>query len=225
MEKGIVTPAEATTSNMLSVIEACELINVGRSTLYKWEHDGIITPYRTTGGHRRYIKEELLQINKRPRYLRMFTVGYCRVSSSEQKEELNKQIQITTEYCKEHDYPYKIINDIGSGTNFRRKGFTELVKMICNGGCNRIIVCYNDTLVRFGFEMLKVVCEQNNVELVVLNPEEEIPCKKEMVDDAISTIYSFAKKLYKTNQYKHIVEENKKMFVDEKRKRIRKKTA
>jgi excisionase family DNA binding protein len=91
MEKGIVTPAEATTSNMLSVIEACELINVGRSTLYKWEHDGIITPYRTTGGHRRYIKEELLQINKRPRYLRMFTVGYCRVSSSEQKEELNKQ--------------------------------------------------------------------------------------------------------------------------------------
>ena len=100
------------------------MLNVSARTLFTWEREGKIRSTRTKGGHRRYLKKDILEktcqtdIPTRKKYC------YCRVSTSSQKEDLERQISFfkTT-------YPDNvIISDIGSGLNFKRKGFNSILE-------------------------------------------------------------------------------------------------
>lgn len=201
---------------LLSIKEAAELMNVTIQTLRNWEKSGKITCYRTAGNHRRYDRDELLQTMQqfeRPIIKRRITIGYIRTSTFE-KEERQKQEKIITSFCENNGYVFKIIKDTGSAMEYDRKGFQELIELVCSSKVDRIVVNYKDRLVRFGFEMLEKICEIYDVEIVVLNQTEDEGSNKEVIDDILSIIRKYAAKLYgsQSQEAKKINEQNKKMF-------------
>lgn len=75
-------------------------------------------------GYRHYSQEQLnyflglkqeVQLNKK-------TIGYCRVSSHKQKDDLERQIDNVKTYMYAKGYSFEIISDIGSGINYNKKG-------------------------------------------------------------------------------------------------------
>jgi excisionase family DNA binding protein len=110
------------------VKEAAELLGVSTKTIRRWEADGKIKAVRTLGGHRRFDITTLLG-NKNDAVL---TLAYARVSSKDQKEDLNRQIMVLESYCASHGWNFEVISDLGSGLNYHKRGLVRLIKLICS---------------------------------------------------------------------------------------------
>ena len=99
----------------MSIKEASAELGVSQGTLRRWEREGKIQPERTQGGTRRYSMAIL-----RPYLVRKIskpTIGYARVSSHDQKDDLVRQEQMLEMYCASQGWQFKIISDLGSGMN------------------------------------------------------------------------------------------------------------
>ncbi|MGU8339098.1 IS607 family transposase, partial [Clostridium perfringens] len=88
------------------------------------------------------------------------TIGYCRVSSHKQKDDLERQIENVKTYMYAKGYQFEIISDIGSGINYNKKGLNQLIDMITNLEVDKIVVLYKDRLIRFGYELIENICEK-----------------------------------------------------------------
>ncbi|MGU8835525.1 IS607 family transposase, partial [Clostridium perfringens] len=110
---------------MLSIKEAAEFLGVSTETLRRWEKAGKLIPYRTNGGHRRYEQTDLIKLKSFENQENKITIGYCRVSSSDQKADLERQIQNVSDFCIANGYKFKIISDLGSGLDYNKKGLKE----------------------------------------------------------------------------------------------------
>ena len=98
------------------------------------------------------------------------TVLYCRVSSKKQENDLKRQVELL-----KFAYPEsEVIEDIGSGLNFKRTGFSKLVERICKGEISKIVVTYKDRLMRFGHEMFQQICKEHNCQIVVYSQEQAL---------------------------------------------------
>ena len=202
-----------------SIQGAADYLHTSISTLRRWEREGKIKPYRTAGNHRRYDKKMLDSVLdgvpvKDP--VHKIVIGYCRVSTGHQKKDLERQKKVVQTYCENQGKPFKIITDIGSGLNYNRKGFNQLIHLICQRQCSQIVVNYQDRIVRFGFELIQTICKENNVELVVLNQTEKDDPNQELVQDVLSVITVFSAKLYGKRSHRNakIVDENKRLFTE-----------
>jgi len=195
--------------------EACAYLNISRATLNRWQKNGKLTPVYTSGGHRRFERENLLScLGTKPAIRKKITVGYCRVSTSGQKNDLERQVSVVTNYCEKNGYSFRVIKDIGSGINYNRKGFQELLTLICHDECERIVVNYKDRLARFGLEMLETICQEHGVVIEIINQTEDTSYESELVEDVLTIITVFSARLYgkRSHKNKRIVEENKMLF-------------
>lgn len=200
-----------------SIKQASKYLHVVPSTLRRWEDEGKIKPFRTSGNQRRYTQNMLdavLQGTQVKENNYKLVIGYCRVSSSHQKTDLTRQQRVVTTYCEAQGKPFKIISDVGSGLNYKRKGFNELIHYICQRQCDTIVVNYQDRLVRFGFDLIKTICQENQVNLVVINQTTANDPDQELVQDVLSVITVFSAKLYGKQSHKNekIIKESKEMF-------------
>lgn len=200
-----------------SIRQAADYLHTSISTLRRWEDEGKIKPYRTAGNHRRYDKTMLDSVLdgtpvKDP--TDKIIIGYCRVSTSDQKDDLIRQKKVVQNYCEKQGRPFKIVTDIGSGLNYKRKGFTRLIHLICQRQCSQIVINYQDRIARFGFELIQEICQENNVKLVILNQTAENDPNQELVQDVLSVITVFSAKLYGRRSHRNarIVNENKRLF-------------
>jgi predicted site-specific integrase-resolvase len=68
-------------------------------------------------------------------------------------------------------YPdYKIIEDIGSGINFNRKGIRKIIDLAINNKINKLVVAYKDRLTRFGFELIEdIIKKYSNGTIEIIN--------------------------------------------------------
>ena len=82
-------------SKYYSIHESSKIIGVSAQTLRNWDANGKLHPHHTTvSGYRYYSDEQLNQvINVKPK--NRITIGYCRVSSHKQKDDLERQIDNT----------------------------------------------------------------------------------------------------------------------------------
>lgn len=158
--------------NLYNIKEASEYLGVNPETLRRWEREGKINPERTEGGHHRYSEELLLKYKYKPLNDKL-TIGYCRVSTSGQKDDLEKQADIVSLYCASNGYEFKIIRDIGSGLNYNKKGLKELIELIKRKQIERVVVNYKDRLMRFGFEIFEELCKSNGVKIEIINQTED----------------------------------------------------
>jgi predicted site-specific integrase-resolvase len=183
--------------------QAKKILKVTDNTLINWTEKGILESIKTAGGHRRYKLLSVIDLRnqktekteeERRKSIKPTKINYCyaRVSSQGQKEDLERQIRTLRERYPNHT----IIRDIGSGLNFKRKGFNSLVDLALKGEVGEIVVTHKDRLCRFGFEFIQdLFWKSSKVKLVVLNKTEDTP-EKELTDDIISIITVFSARLH-----------------------------
>lgn len=176
---------------------ACEALGVHPNTLRNWDQQGKIRVLRTPGGHRLY---DLSSLNQDQRS----KIIYTRVSSKAQKDDLQKQI----EYLRTRYPNHELIQDIGSGLNFKRKGLRALLGRVLSGDVQEIVVAHKDRLCRFGFELLVFVAEHHNTKIVVLSETQSSP-QEELVKDLLSIIHVFSCRLYGLRKYTNKIKKDK----------------
>jgi len=183
---------------LLSIQKVKETYNISRSTLINWEKEGLITPIRTPKGRRRYKKEDIekllgmIEEKSKPK-----VILYARVSTKKQEEYLGNQIRRLEEYANLQGWQYEVISEIASGVNENRRGLLKLLNKIKRGEVQKVVIEYPDRLARFGFEYLKFFMESFGVELIVLNGKEnEQDVNKELAEDLIAIVTSFAARIY-----------------------------
>ncbi|GHN19273.1 hypothetical protein ME796_18200 [Lactobacillus delbrueckii] len=93
--------------------------------------------------------------------------------------------------------------------NYKKKGLQELLRLVCEGGCSKIVVNYKDRLVRFGYELIETVCEEQ-----IINQTDDISYEEELTEDVLAIITVFSAKLYgkRSHRNEQIVAENRKLF-------------
>lgn len=189
----------------LSISEAAKLKGVSVSTLRRWEAEGILIPERTANGHRRYDLNQLLGIKKEL----SFTVGYARVSSHEQKDDLERQIQVLELFSAQNGWQIEIIKDLGSGLNYSKKGLKRLITLITNNQVERLVLTHKDRLLRFGSELIFSLCEIFGTEVVIINRTEDASFEEDLANDVLEIITVFSARLYGSRSHKNrkLVEE------------------
>lgn len=159
---------------------------VSYTCLRNWAIQGKVDYKKTPGGVRLYSEEDVHACFKGPIGEQKEGIIYARVSSSHQKEDLERQIQdLQAVYPK-----YRIIKDIGSGLNFERKGLQTLLDLIFDRAVKEIVVAYKDRLCRFGFQLFECLCKRFEVRLVVHN-REETGSDRELSEDLLAIVNFF----------------------------------
>jgi len=137
------------------------------------------------------------------------TVGYVRVSSHDQKNDLVTQEATLKEKAAERGFPVaEIISDIGSGMNVKKRGFLKLMGMLLSGRISHLVIMHKDRLLRFGSEIIFLICRTFNIKVTIL---EESPAKthmEQLAADLVEIVTVFSSKLY--GMRSHINRKNKK---------------
>lgn len=179
-------------------------------TLRLWDSNGKLKPaYVTEGKHRYYSEEQLnrilgIKLDKQEKR----TIGYARVSSNKEKDDLNRQVENLKTYMIARGYQFEIIEDIGSGINYNKKGLNELINKITNREVDKIVILYKDRLLRFGFELIENLCKKYEVEIEIIDNTEKSE-EQELVEDLVQIITEFSCKLQgkRANKAKKMIKE------------------
>lgn len=137
--------------------------DISRSTLRRWADDQKVGVRRFPGGKRLYCLSDIKQIIGESEDAAKEKIIYARVSSSHQKEDLERQIEDLRRTYPKH----RIISDIGSGINFKRKGLQTLLDLVYKGLVGEVVVAFKDRLARFGFDLLQDIFKRHQVHIVV----------------------------------------------------------
>ncbi|RLF79568.1 IS607 family transposase [Thermococci archaeon] len=188
---------------LLTPRQVAEILGVSFITIKRWIYSGKIKAIKLPTGKWRIPESEVKRIlgEKPPEEVR--AVIYARVSSSDQRKDLKRQVEYLTSYCTAKGY--KLVNtitDIASGLNTRRKGLQKLFKLVSNRKVDVVLVTYKDRLTRFGYEYLEYFFSQFNVRIEAVHGEEKRDAQQELVEDLIAIITSFAGKLYGMRSHK-----------------------
>ena len=187
----------------VSIGEAAIILGLSVVTLRRWDRSGLLKPvFRTFGNHRRYSLGDITKIfNKSINSDKV--VGYSRVSSFDQKKDLGTQTNVLKNYIKNKYDDFEIIEDLGSGLNYKKRGIKRLIKMICGREISKLVLTHKDRLLRFGSEIIIQLCEKLNIEVIILNSDTEESFEKTLCNDIISIITVFSAKLYGKRSHKN----------------------
>jgi len=145
----------------------------------------------------------------RPEEKEVRAVVYARVSSGDQRSDLERQIQYLTQYCSVKGYKVvDVLSDVASGLSTSRGGLLKLFNYVVNRQVDVVVVTYKDRLSRFGFEYLEYFFNQYGVRVEVVFGEELKDAYQELVEDLLAVVTSFAGKLYgmRSHKKKRLVE-------------------
>ena len=194
-----------------SIGQFAERIGKTIQTLRNWDKNGTLKPAHVTAAGTRYYSQE--QLNH---FLGLKTknapvkkiVGYCRVSSNKQKDDLERQIENVKTYMYAKGYQFEIISDIGSGINYNKKGLNRLIDMITNSEVEKIVILYKDRLVRFGYELIENLCDKYGVVIEIIDSTEKTE-DQELVEDLVQIITVFSCRLQekRANKAKKMIKE------------------
>lgn len=193
---------------LMSIGKFAKKIGVNVATLRRMEKKGELMPTHVSSGGTRYYSTEQLKHFIKGENKNKLVVGYCRVSTRSQKDDLETQVNNVKSYMITKGYQYEIIEDIGSGINYNKKGLKQLIDKINNQEVSKVVVLYKDRLIRFGFELIEYLCEISNVELEVVDHTDKSK-EEELTDDLIQIITVFANRLYgqRSKKTKRLIEE------------------
>lgn len=202
--------------SMYKIHEVANKLGVTVKTLQRWDNSGVFKARRTPTNHRYYTDEGILKYqglssdtSKRK------TVAYVRVSTRGQNSDLKHQIEFIRTFVNSKGVILdEIIEDTGSGLDYKRPKWNELLQAVMRGEIDKIYVTYVDRFVRFGFEWFESLCQQHGTEIIVLNNETTSP-EKELVEDLTLIIDDFSCRLSGLRKYKKALKEDKEVLTNE----------
>lgn len=194
-----------------SIGEFSELVGITQQTLRNWDKNDKLKPHHVAkSGYRYYSQEQLnglLGLSLKKTTTKK-TIGYCRVSSNKQKDDLERQVENVKTYMYAKGYQFEIITDIGSGINYNKKGLNELIDRVTNSEIDRIVILCKDRLLRFGFELIENLCGKYGVEIEIIDTTEKTE-EQELFDDMIqiATVFSCHLKGKRADKAKKMIKE------------------
>ena len=184
-------------SKLLSISEAAKVLGVSKSTLRRWEREGRLLPdERTEGGQRRYKLSSIRPQMNPVSSIERKTIAYARVSSHDQKADLERQKQVLELYCSSQGWLFEILSDLGSGINYNKKNLKALIQSIIDNEVGRLVLTHKDRLLRFGAELIFSICEVRQVEVVIINQGEDSTFEEDLAKDVLEIITVFSARLY-----------------------------
>ena len=173
-----------------------KILGVTAQTLRNWDREGKLKPsYIKSNGYRYYSEDSILSYTQERKTKKdLNVIGYARVSSKKQIDDLERQVNNLKIYLDNKYKSYDIITDIGSGINYTKKGLLSLIDKINKKEVDVIVVLYKDRLLRFGFELIEYFAKVNNVKIEVLDKTNKTQ-DEELVEDLIQIITVFSCKI------------------------------
>jgi predicted site-specific integrase-resolvase len=185
---------------LIKIGAAAALIGSTPATLRKWEETGELLPTRKTkGGTRYYSVAHLLALGDTDAP----TVCYARVSSPDQKADLDRQCDMLETYSAAKGWRTQVICDLGSEINDRKQGLEQLLEMILRRQMRRLVVTHKDRLLRFGSELIFALCEIQGIEIIMIHTGDQPTVEEEFTRDVLEVITLFSARLDGTRSQKH----------------------
>ena len=199
------------TTNYKGGKEASEILGIHQRTLYLWEAKGLIETVRTPGNKRLYNVDKFLQdkkckeveatcedldeLDKKDK----LKICYIRVSSNNQKDDLDRQKQLMIS-----KYPnYTIIEDIGSGLNLNKRGIKKIIHLAIAGKVKELVIAYRDRLTRFGYELIEeLITKYSKGKIIVLSENDKLEPEEELVKDVMAIMNVYVAKMNGMRKYK-----------------------
>ncbi|ABT14482.1 resolvase [Paramecium bursaria Chlorella virus NY2B] len=190
------------TAKFVAPGRARKILGISDATLRRWAETKKIESFITPSGRRLYNVENLFGVVRPPTDDAIIPRGsksflYARVSSSKQRDDLQRQI----DFLKEKHPDFEVVSDIASGINWQRKGLRKLLDLSSAGGVERIVVAERDRLCRFAFELVEYVFSINGTIVEVVGSEESSP-EQELQEDLLSIVQVFCCRRNGKRRYK-----------------------
>jgi len=129
------------------------------------------------------------------------TALYARVSSSDQRPNLDSQVVRLTQFAVEKKLLIaEVITEIGSAMNGKRP---KLLKLLRDQSVKIIVVEHRDRMIRFGFEYLEAALAAQGRSILVVDSAE---VKDDLIRDMTEVLTSFCARLYGKRSAKHKAE-------------------
>ena len=192
--------------------EFAELLGVSVKTLQRWDREGILKANRTPTDRRYYTYDQYLQFKGiQTENDRRDIVIYARVSTKNQKEDLQNQVEFLKQFCNAKGIIVnQCIEDFGSGLNYNRKKWNKLLEEVMENKIKMIVISSKDRFIRFGYDWFEKFCEKFHTKIMIVNNEALSP-NEELVQDMISILQVFSCRLYGLRKYKNQIKEDEEL--------------
>ena len=183
-------------------------IGVSVSTLRRWDNEGILKARRTQTNHRYYTDEDIQGYKEaKDNNKKKLTLVYCRVSSANQKDNLKSQQLAMEQFCLAKGLAVdEYLSEIGSGMNFKRPIFLDIMRKIENEEVTTLVIAHKDRLFRFGFEFFEHFIKEHGCNLIVVNQPSLSP-QEEIIEDMLSIVDTFSNRLDGLRKHKKEIKE------------------
>ena len=193
-----------------SAKKVTQILGVTAQTLRNWDKEGKLKPtYVKSNGYRYYSEDSILSYTQeRKTKKNLNVIGYARVSSKKQSDDLERQVDNIKEYISSKYDSFDIITDVGSGINYNKPGLLKLIEKINKKEVDIIVVLYKDRLLRFGFELIENLGKKYGTEIEIIDNTEKTE-EQELVEDLVQIITVFSSKLQgkRANKAKKMIKE------------------
>jgi predicted site-specific integrase-resolvase len=204
-------PKEGVIVKIYKPKEVAKKLNVTVKTLQNWDNDRKFIAKRNACNRRYYTEEQLNDFLGLKNHKQNNICIYARVSNRGQKDDLINQIEFLRQYANARGYIVQdVYEDVGSGLNYKRKSWNDILEKIQNYELSKVIVAHKDRFVRFGYDWFETFARRYGCEIEIVNNEKLSP-QEEMVQDLISIIHVFSCRIYGLRKYKVEVERDKEL--------------
>lgn len=194
----------------LKTSQVCKLLCISLSTFYRYVKAGLIKPaFFTSGGHRRISLSSIISTFKLDNNDKHQIVCYSRVSSQDQKADLQRQhdkllnFALNLPQFNPNFNTIISISDLGSGLNYNKKGLKQLLNLIFKGQVQSLIINHKDRLLRFGSEIIFHLCDLFNINVIIVEDTSTLSFEETLASDVIEIMTVFCAKLYGRRSHKN----------------------
>ena len=188
-------------TKLVKASEASRYYGISISNLRKWAREGSIPVKQTPRGHYQYIipiHSDTSDHTERTDNEWTPYIIYARVSSRKQEGDLERQVRYLSNL-----YPtFTIIRDIGSGINYQRKGFQDILERLFKGDIKKVVVAHQDRFVRFGFDFFEWLFTQFGAVLESVDHQNADP-ESDLVGDIMEIFTVFTSRYYGRRKYQY----------------------
>ena len=194
--------------NYYTTGEVADLFQVSTKTIQKWDNKGVLKFERSPTNRRVLPKETLIEYLKSKNMfyedesLSKRDVIYARVSSYGQPKQNDLDRQVDYILSNRADLKNVLIfKEVKSSLDSKRKKLLKLIDMILNDEVNRIFITHKERLTGFGFEYIETICNNHNVEIVIIQSEQDNKSvEQELKEDIKSLLATLDKEKLSNNE-------------------------
>ena len=182
----------------VSTKDALLALHITRKTLHSWAVSGKIQVKKLST--RKFLYNLNSVANFQEEVIRK-NVVYGRVSNTEQKDDLSRQLKLIKEYMIANGViPDLVFSDIASGMNEDRTDLCKLLQLIIAGEINKVYISYKDRLTRFGFGYMEQIFKMHGTTIEIVNLTDESDFQSELTEDLVSVIHHFSMEMHSNSR-------------------------